>query len=177
MRAFALLALLAQRANAAAIVPTAALAPSIPGHKYLGAGLLPNASAEVDEVVPMLSNVHTSILNGAQPPPPPRNSTAPSPTETHLPPPPAVTSDIETVEASKVIDAARLQSYYSAALQEIEENLSSLQRVRADVNATSKIDPAVKAQVCTRPRAPRPRSPSPHRLPPPLPRCSGTSTK
>ena len=38
-----------------------------------------------------------------------------------------------------MIDAARLQSYYSAALQEIEENLSSLQRVRADVNATSKI--------------------------------------
>ena len=71
-----------------------------------------------------------------------------------------------------MIDAARLQSYYSAALQEIEENLSSLQRVRADVNATSKIDPAVKAQVCTRPRAPRPRPP-----PPPLPRCSGTSTK
>ena len=77
-----------------------------------------------------------------------------------------------------MIDAARLQSYYSAALQEIEENLSSLQRVRADVNATSKIDPAVKAQVCTRPpRAPRPCSPAPHRLPPPLPRCSGTSTK
>ena len=71
----------------------------------------------------------------------------PSTTETHLPPPPAVTSDIETVEASKVIDAARLQSYYSAALQEIEENLSSLQRVRADVAATSKLDPAVKAQV------------------------------
>ena len=111
-------------------------------------------------------------------PPPPRNSTPPSPTETHLPPPPAVTSDIETVEASKVIDAARLQSYYSAALQEIEENLSSLQRVRADVNATSKIDPAVKAQVCTRPRAPRPRAPLPSPPPrPPLPRCSGTSTK
>ena len=72
-----------------------------------------------------------------------------------------------------MIDAARLQSYYSAALQEIEENLSSLQRVRADVNATSKIDPAVKAQVCTRPRAPLP-SPPPR---PPLPRCSGTSTK
>ena len=60
-----------------------------------------------------------------------------------------------------MIDAARLQSYYSAALQEIEENLSSLQRVRADVNATSKIDPAVKAQVRTRPRAPRPRAPLP----------------
>ena len=58
-----------------------------------------------------------------------------------------------------MIDAARLQSYYSAALQEIEENLSSLQRVRADVNATSKIDPAVKAQVCTRP--PRPSAPRP----------------
>ena len=102
------------------------------------------------------------------------------------PPPtaPAVTSDIETVEASKVIDAARLQSYYSAALQEIEENLSSLQRVRADVNATSKIDPAVKAQVCTRPRDPSgpappspPRPPPPSPPPPPLPRCSGTSTK
>ena len=61
-----------------------------------------------------------------------------------------------------MIDAARLQSYYSAALQEIEENLSSLQRVRADVNATSKIDPAVKAQVGT--RSPRPSAP----LPPPL---------
>ena len=136
-----------------------------------------NATAEPDDAQSVLSNVHTSILNGALLPPPPRNFVPPSPIETHLPPPPAVTSDIETVEASKVIDAARLQSYYSAALQEIEENLSSLQRVRADVNATSKIDPAVKAQVCTRPRAPRPRAPSPHRLPPPLPRCSGTSTK
>ena len=123
------------------------------------------------------STRRSSTVRARSTPPPPRNSTPPSPTETHLPPPPAVTSDIETVEASKVINAARLQSYYSAALQEIEENLSSLQRVRADVNATSKIDPAVKAQVCTRPRAPRPRAPSPHRLPPPLPRCSGTSTK
>ena len=65
MRAFALLGLLTQGVRSAAIVPTAALAPSIPGHKYLGSGLLPNASAEVDEVVPVLSNVHTSILNGA----------------------------------------------------------------------------------------------------------------
>ena len=64
--AFALFGLLTQGASSAAIVPTAALAPSIPGHKYLGSGLLPNASAEVDEVVPMLSNVHTSILNGAR---------------------------------------------------------------------------------------------------------------
>ena len=138
-----------------------------------------NATAEPDDAQSVLSNVHTSILNGARSPPPPRNFKRRSPTETHLPPPPAVTSDIETVEASKVIDAARLQSYYSAALQEIEENLSSLQRVRADVNATSKIDPAVKAQVCTRPRAPRPRAPLPSPPPPrpPLPRCSGTSTK
>ena len=136
-----------------------------------------NATAEPDDAQSVLSNVHTSILNGARPRPRRATLQRRSPTQTHLPPPPAVTSDIETVEASKVIDAARLQSYYSAALQEIEENLSSLQRVRADVNATSKIDPAVKAQVCTRPRAPRPRAPSPHRLPPPLPRCSGTSTK
>ena len=116
-----------------------------------------------------MSTRRSSTVRARSTPPPPRNSTPPSPTETHPPPPPAVTSDIETVEASKVIDAARLQSYYSAALQEIEENLSSLQRVRADVNATSKIDPAVKAQVCTRPRAPRPRAPLPSPPPPAAP--------
>ena len=164
----ALLCALLSASSAAAVFPTAALAPSIPANRMHGLSSA-NATAEPDDAQLVLSNVHTSILNGAQPPPPPRNSTAPSPTETHLPPPPAVTSDIETVEASKVIDAARLQSYYSAALQEIEENLSSLQRVRADVNATSKIDPAVKAQVCTRPRAPRPRAPLPSPPPPAAP--------
>ena len=88
---FALLGLLAQGARSAAIVPTAALAPSIPGNKYLGSGLLPNASAEVDEVVPVLSNVHTSILNGALDPRPrprraiPRHPRPPKPTSRRTP--------------------------------------------------------------------------------------------
>ena len=69
---FALLALLAQRISAAAIVPTAALAPSIPGNRILAAHVRPsaNATAEPDDAQSTLSNVHTSILNGALDPAP-----------------------------------------------------------------------------------------------------------
>ena len=50
--------------NAAAVFPTAVLAPSIPGHR-IHALASANATAEPDDAQSVLSNVHTSILNGA----------------------------------------------------------------------------------------------------------------
>ena len=50
--------------SAAAVFPTAALAPSIPANRMHGLSSA-NATAEPDDAQLVLSNVHTSILNGA----------------------------------------------------------------------------------------------------------------
>ena len=69
---FALFGLLIQGASSAAVFPTAALAPSIPGKRILAAQVRPsaNATAEPDDAQSTLSTVHTSILNGTLDPAP-----------------------------------------------------------------------------------------------------------
>ena len=114
----------------------------------------------------------------ANPPPPPRNPTPPSPTEGPHPAAPAVTSDIETVVASKVIDRGGGCSRTTARRSRRSRRTCRACSACAPTSTRRRRSTPPSRPRCARAPAPLgPRAPSPHRLPPPLPRCSGTSTK